>query len=626
MLGICGFSSPTAHTAPDITVMLEQMRRGIPSRVESHTFMNGAIGCAAISDTPRMFCLETAQAGKCAAVLVGSIHDAPEQRRLLEDRGDRFTGGSHAELLLRGILAEGQQFLRRLNGRFSGAIWLERAGRLLVVNDRFGLTPLYYTQKLGGLAFASSIKPLLGRTGMSPRLGEAGVAQFFAFLYLLDDQTLFADIRALPPACLLTYTVATGALRIDRYWDALELFAASSRSGPGSDTGERIAAAFGASVERCVRDAPGLGLSLSGGLDSRTLLAAIPRATPLTCVTLGMQGSIDRTIAARLARFADRPIYHSVLDNGFLRGFEDHLRRMVRLTDGHYASSCIVIPSLDLYRALGIRVLLRGHGGELMHMNKAYAFSADRSIMARSGDTLGDWLFRRLSGSAPGGSILTKRYRRSAETLARSAFDACFGQSADIEASLHRICHFFVAHGIRRAMGLSMAKFDSVAETRLPYFDAELIAALMAAAPAMKIGDGLHAMLLQRYAPEFLKVPNANTGAPIGASWLRRTSIHGMNRVLAKLGVDGYQPYERIGLWLRGPLLPMVRRILLGETCLDRGVLDPGAVRRTLDEHAEGRTNHTHMILAMLAFETGQQELFQPGAAGVEQPGPLNPQ
>src|SRR4051812_46061464 len=109
MSGICGFVSPHANAAPDIAAMLEQMQRGAPSRIESHTFRHGAIGYAVIGDTPRMVRLQTDRAGLCAAVLVGSIYDGAEQRRHVEGRGERFTGGSHAELLLRGILAEGQQ-------------------------------------------------------------------------------------------------------------------------------------------------------------------------------------------------------------------------------------------------------------------------------------------------------------------------------------------------------------------------------------------------------------------------------------------------------------------------------------------------------------------------------------
>ena len=57
-------------------------------------------------------------------------------------------------------------------------------------------------------------------------------------------------------------------------------------------------------------------------------------------------------------------------------------RAMVRLTDGHYLSQCIVMPTLPVYRDLGVQVLLRGHAGELMHMTKAYNFSLDRPTLA----------------------------------------------------------------------------------------------------------------------------------------------------------------------------------------------------------------------------------------------------
>lgn len=621
MPGICGLWSPEATAALGIAPMLDLMRHHEWHRAESHAFTGGAIGCVALDGAPSICRLDADGAGRCVAVLVGSIHDAAERRRLLEDQGSRFAGTGHAELLLRGFLAEGGGFLRRLNASFSAALWHERAGRLLVVNDRFGLRPLYYAQTLHRFAFASSIKALLTQPGISPALSEAGVAQFFAFHQMLGDGTLLGAVRALPPASLLNYVVATGALRLERYWDPLDLFA-ESRAGPAPDTCERIGAAFDAAVGRCIRGAGGLGLSLSGGLDSRTLLAAVPHSQPLTCVTMGMPGSFDRAVAACLAHRAGRPIHHSVLDERFLSAFEEHLRRMVRLTDGHYVSACVVVPSLDLYRALGIRVLLRGHGGELMHIDKAYAFSADRTALGLTGDALGSWLYRRITRSLrsePGRKLLTARYQRSVEALARDAFDACFGLSAGIEPPAHRISHLFLTQHVRRATGLSMAKFESVTEIRLPYIDADLITALMAAPPFAKHGDTIHAALLHRYVPNFLTVPNANTGAPVGAGLLRRSATHGMCRVLAKLGFDGYQPYERIGLWLRRHWQPAARRILLSEACLDRGVLDAGMVRRTLAEHAEGRANHSHVIMAMLAFEAGQQELHDeaplPGCA-----------
>ena len=76
--------------------------------------------------------------------------------------------------------------------------------------------------------------------------------------------------------------------------------------------------------------------------------------------------------------------------------------------------------------------------------------------------------------------------------------------------------------------------------------------------------------------------------------------------MFAKLGFRGYQPYERLGLWLRRELAPLVRRILLSDACLERGVFRPSAVTKAVEQHLSGGRNHTFLILAMMIFERGQ--------------------
>ena len=80
-------------------------------------------------------------------------------------------------------------------------------------------------------------------------------------------------------------------------------------------------------------------------------------------------------------------------------------------------------------------------------------------------------------------------------------------------------------------------------------------------------------------------------------------------RVFAKLGVPGYQPYERLGLWLRRELDGLVRRLLLDQQCLERGVFNPDVVRRVIENHRQKKANHTYLMLAMMIFEAGQRKL-----------------
>src|SRR5262249_41659542 len=128
--------------------------------------------------------------------------------------------------------------------------------------------------------------------------------------------------------------------------------------------------------------------------------------------------------------------------------------------------------------------------------------------------------------------------------------------------------------------------------------------------PGLKIGDRIQAHILRHRKPEFLGVVNANTGMPMEVGWPARAFGKFRLKVLAKLGVKGYQPYERLGLWLRRELRPLGEEVLLSKRCLARGVFNPQTVEKVVQQHFNRQRNHTYLILAMMIFETGQREFI----------------
>jgi asparagine synthase (glutamine-hydrolysing) len=266
---------------------------------------------------------------------------------------------------------------------------------------------------------------------------------------------------------------------------------------------------------------------------------------------------------------------------------------------------------------LGIQFLLRGHAGELMHMTKAYSFSLDREALAiRDERGLEDWLFRHLQTymlEGTEGRLFAPAHRAQMADLARESLRDCLAESAGMTPPLHRIWHLFLSQRLRRETALSLMKFGSLVETRLPYLDNELVEALFAAPPELKLDEAIQAHILGRRRPAFLKVRNVNTGTRMGASKAQRLFGKLRQKVLAKLGVRGYQPYERLGLWLRRELRPLVAKLLLSERCLGRGLFDPQTVRQVVQRHNDGG-NHTFLILAMMIYEMGQREFVDGGS------------
>src|SRR5947209_14842797 len=221
-------------------------------------------------------------------------------------------------------------------------------------------------------------------------------------------------------------------------------------------------------------------------------------------------------------------------------------------------------------------------------MTKAYNFSLDRAALGlHDGAGLSAWLWRHLQAymlDGTHGRLFAPQYRGEMEGLARDALQSCLDETAGTEPPLHRIWQMFLNQRLRRETALSLVEFDSVVETRLPYLDNELVDELFAAPPDLKLGDAIQAHILRRRRPDFLRVVNVKTGTVVGAGRARRSVSNFRRRVLAKLGVKGYQPYERLGLWLRRQLRPVVERLLLSDRCLGRGVFDPDTLRAVVDD------------------------------------------
>ncbi len=333
-------------------------------------------------------------------------------------------------------------------------------------------------------------------------------------------------------------------------------------------------------------------------------------------VCMGMAGSRDHQSATQLARIVGCEHHNHVLDAAFLADFTRHLDDMVRLTDGQYLSQCIVMPTLPLYRQLGIGILMRGHAGELLHLTKAYNYSLNAEALALRNDTeLEDWLWTNLQAHLQeriDERLFAQRELQN-QSLARDSLRAALAESREIERPAERIAHLFLDQRVRRETMLSMIKFRSIAETRLPYLDRVLVERLLALPIEWRLDDELQSFILRRRQPEFCRVENTNTGTVLGAGRLRRNVAGFKMRVLGKLGVPGYQPYERLGLWLRRQLAPIVRRTLLSDECLERGFFVPDTVRRVVDRHLGDKRNHTYLIMAMMIFEVGQRQLHGGG-------------
>lgn len=515
-------------------------------------------------------------------------------------------GGNQASYLLRQFTTSGLKGLSEVEGRFIAAVWDDQSQKLTLIADKFASRPLYYSTTDGRFAFGSSINALRSLATGAATTNLQGLIQFFTFGHLWNDDTFYEGIKAVFPAEVMTFDANTNSLTKDRYWSPGNL----PWQPDSKKSLEALSQLLRNSVLSQSNEVEGLGVALSGGLDARTILGLVDleKVHP-ACVSLGMEGSLDQKSARRLAELAGCAFHSLVLGDGFLEKFREHITRMVRLTDGHYLSQCIVMPTFPLYQSLGIRTLLRGHAGELLHMHKAYNFSVDSSFAeVKTSEQLEAWLSPRLQAYLTEGvqePLFCGVSRREFEESGKLSLRNGLARTKYLERPLDRLSLLFLEQRTRRETAMSMTKFNSVVEPRLPFLNSNFVDAVFATEPSLRVGESIQTYMLHKYRPAFLGPANSNTGASVGASPLVQKLCYYRMRILAKLGVKGYQPYERTGLWLKRELRPFVEEILLDSQCLDRGLLNPDCIRGVVSRHMDSKANHTYLIMAFLIVELG---------------------
>jgi asparagine synthase (glutamine-hydrolysing) len=168
---------------------------------------------------------------------------------------------------------------------FAFAVWDMRRRELILARDRLGVKPLYYYAKDGKLIFASEIKAILKASAVKREINFQALYQYVGYEFVPAPDTMFHDIRKLPPGHYLRYK--DGKTEIVRYWD----IRFQSESRPREYYEETMRDMLTESVrKRLVSDVP-LGVFLSGGLDSSAVMSLMSRCgvEPIQTFSLGYE-------------------------------------------------------------------------------------------------------------------------------------------------------------------------------------------------------------------------------------------------------------------------------------------------------------------------------------------------
>lgn len=248
-------------------------------------------------------------------VFNGEIYNFQVLRKELEKRGHKFyTDHSDTEVVVHLYEEYGVDFMQKLNGMFAIALWDKKKDALLLIRDRMGVKPLFYTKVNNNLIFGSEIKAILAHPAYYSDINYEAVYHYFSFKNIPAPLTAFKGIYSLLPGEILTFSKSK--ISKNRWWKIK--FNENNEINELEAKEKMLNLLEDSTRLRMISDVP-FGAYLSGGVDSSSIVALMARFSnkPVKTFSLGYEDELKNKEAdlyyARKVSEAFRTEHHEYI-------------------------------------------------------------------------------------------------------------------------------------------------------------------------------------------------------------------------------------------------------------------------------------------------------------------------
>jgi asparagine synthase (glutamine-hydrolysing) len=543
--------------------------------------------------------------GNLVLVLSGEEFPEPGLRSCLRQKGHAVNGEDDASYLVH-VAETDPEFPRNLNGRFQGLLVNRIAGSAMLFNDRFGMHRVYIHEGSEAFYFAGEAKAILA---VRPDLRSAdtrSLGEFVACGCVLENRTLFRDIQVLPGASAWTFTNST-LERKDLYFNNSEWENQSPLDPESYYT--QLREAFASNLPRYFTSRERIGISLTGGLDTRMIMAwanATPGSLPGYTFGGPFRDCHDVIIGRKVAEACHQPYQIIPIGSEFLARFPHYAERAVYLTDG-----CVSV-----------------NRGADLYANKIAAGIAP----VRMTGNYGSEILRRLRAfkpSDPAQDLFRPEFLKYVE-MARQTYNGLF--------KCHAVSFTAFCQAPWYQFGLSALEQTQLT-VRSPFLDNDVVRTAFRAPGSEIVKSDLFedndacGRLIADGSPTLHRIPTdrglggqGGWTAPFRRGLLEFTFKaeyaydYGMPQWLARIDHQlaklhperlflGRHKFCHFRVWYRDSLSSYVREMLLDPRSLSRSYIQPQVMESMVSHHMKGDRNYTTEITRLLTLEI-QHRLF----------------
>jgi asparagine synthase (glutamine-hydrolysing) len=515
--------------------------------------------------------------GQVVLVQNGEIYNYIELRAELKSLGYEFSTESDTEVLLSGYLAWGVDFVSRLTGMFSIAVWDEREQCVHVFRDALGVKPLFLCESGDRAYFASEIKAMLA-AGVGRTVDHEALHHFLSYGFVPPPYTLFQGIRHLMPGWWAT--ISTEGVVEKQWWFPENI---EPRPTEESEFCDQFIGLLEESVRLRMRSDVPFGAFLSGGLDSSTVVGLMGRFTdrPVKTFSIGFHDErFDESAWGKMASERFGTDHHLEFVGPEI--VHKWVSAVYHCDQPHSDVSFLPTMRLSELAVQHVKMVLTGDGGDELFGG----YTKYSSYFEKHGVTQPKAAF--VEGYHDHITLFTEVEKHALYTGSQSSAVGMLNSIDITRGWIDKVPQF---DRINQALWLDLAlllpgnnlvKPDRMAmavslEARDPFLDKHLAEFALSVPGDLKVrGD------VTRYGYK--------------------------KAVCQLLGEDLTYRAKRmftvpIGEWFKDVLAGFTRSLLHSERFRDRGLFEPSLVDRMLEEHESGRVDHTRQIRLLLALE-----------------------
>lgn len=618
MCGIAGFIAseknlPTAERESLLDRMCKVIRHRGPDEQGMIVKGRAALGMRRLS----IIDLKSGQqpifdcTGNLAVIFNGEIYNFQELKKDLQKRGHRFKTNSDTETIVHAYEEFDTDCVRHLRGMFAFAIYDFRTETLFLARDRVGKKPLFYslTEK-GNFVFGSELKVLIEHGEIRREIDFSALDAYLTFGYVPEEFCIFKNVHKLAPGHFLLFK--DGRVTTKKYWDFD--YSESSEIKSEAELIENLREKIREAVKiRLISEVP-LGAFLSGGVDSSSVVGMMSQFShqPVKTFSIGFnEDTFNELKFARLAAKHFRTEHHEFIVTPDLVEIVDEL---VWHFDEPFADSS-ALPTFIVSKMARefVTVVLSGDGGdELFAGYTRYAHNKQPGYLANLPQAFRTHVLRPLSKALP--HRFWGKY-----FLYNVSLD-------DIDRYLDSVSYFgnlkkseLYANSLKNNLNGDFEKaarvFRSVADRvvseettdKLLYLDSKtyLPSDILTKVDRMTMAVSLEARcpLLDHELIEFVQKIPANLKLKANET-----------KYIFKKAMEGIVPKEilyrekqgfgvPVGEWINQQLKDRMQDILREKKTVERGYFEQKYIRVLLDEHAQGRRDHSHALWILWMLE-----------------------